>query len=244
MRDENGEFEVIPAVDVADGEVVQLVRGERGTEKRYGDPVEAARRWVDAGARSLHLVDLDGAFEGERANAAAIDAVVDAVDVPVQVGGGIRTVADAVDLLDRGVDRVILGTAAVENPDIVGEISAERPDSVVVSLDARGGEVVVEGWTEGADVTPVEAAERYADLGAAAILFTNVDVEGQLAGVRTDPVRDLVAATDVPVVASGGVASLDDVRALKAAGAAAVVVGSALYEGEFTLAAAQAAAEE
>ena len=237
------EFQVVPAVDIQDGEVVQLVQGERGTEKSYGDPVEAARRWIDAGAESLHLVDLDGAFEGERGNADAIDAVLETVDVPTQLGGGIRTVDDAVDLLDRGVDRVILGTAAVENPDIVAEISDRRPDSVVISLDAKDGEVVVEGWTEGAGVSPVEAAERYEELGAAAILFTNVDVEGKLEGVATEPVRELVAATDIPVIASGGVATLEDVRNLKAAGAAAVVVGSALYEGNFTLAEAQAAVD-
>ncbi|MCU4741205.1 1-(5-phosphoribosyl)-5-[(5-phosphoribosylamino)methylideneamino]imidazole-4-carboxamide isomerase [Natronoglomus mannanivorans] len=232
-------FEVIPAVDVQDGDVVQLVQGERGTEKTYGDPVEAARRWVDAGARTLHLVDLDGAFEGERSNAEAIDAVVDAVDVPTQLGGGIRTAADAIALLEAGVDRVILGTAAVENPDIVAEISDEYPDSVIVSLDAKDGEVVVEGWTEGTGLDPAEAASRYEDLGAAAILFTDVDVEGRLEGVQTEPVERLVAATEIPIVASGGVATLADIDALREAGAAAVVVGSALYEGEFTLEEAQ-----
>jgi phosphoribosylformimino-5-aminoimidazole carboxamide ribotide isomerase len=229
------EFEVVPAVDMQDGEVVQLVQGERGTETRYGDPVDAARRWVDAGARTLHLVDLDGAFEGERANAAAVEAVVDAVDVPIQLGGGIRTVADAVGLLDRGVDRVILGTAAVQRPDIVAEISERRPESVIVSLDAKGDEVVVSGWTEGTGLDPVEAARRYADLGAAGILFTDVDVEGKLSGVRAERIERLVDAVDVPVVASGGVATLDDVCACREAGAAAVVVGTALYEGAFTL---------
>ncbi len=237
----NDGFEVVPAVDVQDGEVVQLVQGERGTEKTYGDPVEAAQRWMDAGARALHLVDLDGAFEGERANAEAIDAVIDTVDVPTQLGGGIRTAEGAIDLLDRGVDRVILGTAAVETPEIVAKISDRHPDSVVVSLDAKDGEVVVEGWTEGAGISPVEAAERYAELGAAAILFTNVDVEGKLGGVATEPVRELVEATDVPVIASGGVATIDDIRSLAETGAAAVVVGSALYEGAFTLEEAQAA---
>ncbi|WP_299335392.1 1-(5-phosphoribosyl)-5-[(5-phosphoribosylamino)methylideneamino]imidazole-4-carboxamide isomerase [Haloplanus sp.] len=229
------EFEVVPAVDMQDGEAVQLVQGERGTETRYGDPVDAARRWVDAGARALHLVDLDGAFEGERANAAAVEAVVDAVDVPVQLGGGIRTVDDAVRLRDRGVDRVILGTAAVQRPDIVAEISEKRPESVIVSLDAKGDEVVVSGWTEGTGLDPVEAARRYADLGAAAILFTDVDVEGKLSGVRVGRIERLVDAVDVPVIASGGVATLDDVRACRDAGAAAVVVGTALYEGAFTL---------
>ena len=231
------EFEVVPAVDVQDGQVVQLVGGERDTGKAYGDPVEAAQRWVAAGARTLHLVDLDGAFEGERANADAIAAVVDAVDpaVDVQLGGGIRTVEDATALLETGVDRVILGTAAVENPDIVAEISDSYPGTVLVSLDAKDGEVVVSGWTEGTGLDPAAAAERYADLGAGGILFTDVDVEGQLAGVRTDAVARVVDAVDVPVVASGGVATLEDVRALKATGASAVVVGTALYEGGFTL---------
>ncbi|MFB6165512.1 MAG: 1-(5-phosphoribosyl)-5-[(5-phosphoribosylamino)methylideneamino]imidazole-4-carboxamide isomerase [Haloarculaceae archaeon] len=238
------EFEVVPAVDVQDGQVVQLVGGERGTGRTYGDPVDAAARWVDAGARTLHLVDLDGAFEGERANADAVEAVVDAVDVDVQLGGGIRTYDDAADLLERGVDRVILGTAAVENPDLVAEISADYPGAVLVSLDARGGEVVVSGWTEGTGLDPAEAAGRYADLGAAGVLFTDVDVEGQLEGVRTEPVRRLVEAVDIPVIASGGVAAVDDVVALREAGASAVVVGSALYEGEFTLEEATAAVRE
>ncbi|WP_232703210.1 1-(5-phosphoribosyl)-5-[(5-phosphoribosylamino)methylideneamino]imidazole-4-carboxamide isomerase [Halobacterium wangiae] len=234
-------FEVVPAVDVQDGEVVQLVAGERGTGRQYGDPVEAATRWVEAGAETLHLVDLDGAFEGARANADAIGRILDATDVGVQVGGGIRTVEDATDLLERGVDRVILGTAAVETPEIVGEISAEHPGSVVVSLDAKDGEVVVEGWTEGTGLDPVEAAGRYADLGAGAILFTNVDVEGQQTGVRTEPVRELAASVDIPIIASGGVADVEDVVELRDAGAAAVVVGTALYEGNFTLEEAQQA---
>ena len=239
------EFEVIPAVDVQDGEVVQLVGGERGTGKRYGDPVEAAERWIEAGARTLHLVDLDGAFEGERVNAAAIESVVESVpdDTGLQLGGGIRTAAGARDLLELGLDRVILGTAAVETPEIVDEIDATHPGSVVVSLDAKDGEVVVSGWTEGTGLDPAEAAARYEELGAGAILFTNVDVEGQLEGIDREAVASVVEAVDIPVIASGGVASVDDVVALKEAGAAAVVVGTALYEGEFTLREAQNAAD-
>ncbi|WP_049980328.1 1-(5-phosphoribosyl)-5-[(5-phosphoribosylamino)methylideneamino]imidazole-4-carboxamide isomerase [Halolamina rubra] len=230
-------FEVIPAVDVQDGEAVQLVAGERGSGKRYGDPVAAAERWLDEGAETLHLVDLDGAFEGERGNAAAIEAIVDATgdDVAVQVGGGIRTVADATGLLDAGVDRVILGTAAVENPEIVKEISETHPGSVMVSLDAKEGEVVVSGWTEGTGLDPAEAAARYEELGAGSILFTNVDVEGQLSGIDREAVERVVDAVEIPVVASGGVTDLDDVAALREAGAAAVVVGTALYEGRFSL---------
>ncbi|MFO8114137.1 MAG: 1-(5-phosphoribosyl)-5-[(5-phosphoribosylamino)methylideneamino]imidazole-4-carboxamide isomerase [Halorubrum sp.] len=240
------EFEVIPAVDVQDGEVVQLVGGERGTGKRYGDPVEAAERWIEAGARTLHLVDLDGAFEGERVNADAIEAVVRSVPngIGLQLGGGIRTAGDARDLLDLGLDRVILGTAAVETPEIVAEIDETHPGSVVVSLDAKDGEVVVSGWTEGTGLNPAAAATRYEELGAGAVLFTNVDVEGQLAGIDREAVESVVEAVDVPVVASGGVATVDDVVALKDAGAAAVVVGTALYEGTFTLREAQSAADD
>ena len=237
-------FEVVPAVDMQDGQVVQLVGGERGTGKTYGDPVEAAQRWVEAGAGTLHLVDLDGAFEGERENAPAIEAILDAVAVDVQLGGGIRTAEDAIALLDSGVDRVILGTAAVENPEIVAEISEKHPESVLVSLDAKDGEVVVSGWTEGTGLDPAEAAGRYEDLGAGGILFTDVDVEGQLEGVRTQPVSRIVEAVDIPVIASGGVATIEDIGALKEAGAAAVVVGSALYERKFTLEEATAAVVE
>jgi phosphoribosylformimino-5-aminoimidazole carboxamide ribotide isomerase len=241
----DSEFEVIPAVDVQDGEVVQLVQGERGTGKRYGDPVEAAERWIDAGAGTLHLVDLDGAFEGERVNATAFEAIVDAVGdrVDLQLGGGIRTAEDAAGLLDLGIDRVILGTAAVENPEIVEAISAEYPGTVMVSLDAKDGEVVVSGWTESTGLDPAEAAGRYEELGAGAILFTNVDVEGQLEGIDRGAVEAVVDAVDIPVVASGGVATIDDVVALQRAGAAAVVIGTALYEGEFTLREAKRAVE-
>jgi len=229
-------FEVVPAVDMQDGEVVQLVGGERDTGKTYGDPVAAAERWVDAGAETLHLVDLDGAFEGDRANADALEAVVEAIDVDVQFGGGIRTAHDACRLLETGVDRVILGTAAVENPAIVDAVTGEFPDGVVVSLDASDGEVVVQGWTEGTGLDPAEAAARYEAAGAAAVLFTDVDVEGRMDGVRRETVERVVDAVDVPVVASGGVASLEDLRALRKTGAAAAVVGTALYEGAFTLA--------
>ena len=238
------EFEVVPAVDVQDGEVVQLVAGERGTEKRYGEPRTAADQWLDQGAETLHLVDLDGAFEGERVNSAAFETIIEATSVDLQLGGGIRTAADAVELLDMGVDRVILGTAAVETPEIVGEISERYPGSVMVSLDAKDGEVVVSGWTESTGLDPAEAAGRYEDLGAGAILFTDVDVEGQLEGVNTELVSRVCEAVDIPVVASGGVATINDILALKKAGAAAVVVGTALYEGAFTLDAAIEAVSE
>ncbi|MFB6161951.1 MAG: 1-(5-phosphoribosyl)-5-[(5-phosphoribosylamino)methylideneamino]imidazole-4-carboxamide isomerase [Halococcoides sp.] len=237
------DFRVVPAVDIEDGRAVQLVGGERGTETTYGDPVEAAERWVEAGARRLHVIDLDGAFDGERANADAIAAIVDRVDIPVQVGGGIRERSDAVRLLEAGVDRVILGTAAIETPALVDNLAAEFPDGVMVSLDASAGEVVVEGWTQGTGLDPVEAASSFAERGAAAILFTDVDTEGRMDGIRADRVRALVDAVDAPVVASGGVASIEDVRELAATNAAGVVVGTALYEGQFSLSDAQNAVQ-
>lgn len=235
---------VLPAIDLQDGEVVQLVGGDPDTAETYGDPVAAAERWVDAGANALHVVDLDGAFAGDRPNADAIDRMLEAVDVDLQVGGGIRSAADARRLLDRGVERVILGTAAVEDPGIVDRLADTHPDRVVVSLDASDGEVVVAGWTAGTGLDPAAAAERFADRGAAAILFTDVDREGRQAGVRVDRVARVAAATHIPVIASGGVASAADVRRLRDAGASAVVIGSALYDGTLSFADAARAADE
>ncbi len=237
-------FEVIPAVDLQDGQVVQLVGGERGTGNTYGDPVEAAERWVAEGAETLHLVDLDGAFSGERANATAIDRIRSAVDVDLQLGGGIRSITDAEALLSAGIDRVILGTAAVDEPEIVSSLEERHPGAVVVSLDASEGEVVIEGWTAGTGLRPAAAAAAFEERGAAAILFTNVDVEGRLGGVDEHAVADVAVAVDIPVIASGGVSSIDDLQQLRRAGAGAVVVGTALYEGEFSLSAAIEAVAE
>ncbi|MFB6103672.1 MAG: 1-(5-phosphoribosyl)-5-[(5-phosphoribosylamino)methylideneamino]imidazole-4-carboxamide isomerase [Halobacteriaceae archaeon] len=234
-------FEVIPAVDIRDGTVVQLVGGDPETGQAYGDPVATAERWVADGAATLHVVDLDGAIEGERRNADTVEAIVEAVDATVQVGGGIRSAEAAEALFAAGVDRVVLGTAAIENPAIVETVAATHPDGVMVSLDASAGEVLVEGWTEGTGLDPVAAARRYADLGAAAILFTDIDVEGSRGGVRTDPVAAMAEAVSIPVVASGGVATVEDLCAVRGAGAAACVVGTALYEEAFTLADAHAA---
>ena len=233
-------MEVIPAVDMKDGECVQLVQGNEETAETYGDPVESARRWVREGAERLHVVDLNGAIDGDRRNAAHVRRIVDETEVGVQVGGGVRSVEEAETLFEAGADRVVMGTAAMENPPLVGR-AAEHGD-VVVSLDARDGEVVVEGWKEGADVSPVEAARRFEDEGASAFLFTNVDDEGLLDGVTVEPVEELVGAVNVPVIASGGVTKTDDVAALREAGAAGVVIGTAFYEGQMSYAEAKEAA--
>jgi phosphoribosylformimino-5-aminoimidazole carboxamide ribotide isomerase len=235
---------VIPAVDVQDGAVVQLVGGARGTERRYGAPLAAAQRWTDAGARRLHLIDLDGAIDGERRNAAAIAAVAEAAAVPVQVGGGIRTAADARALLDLGVDQVILGTAAMADPAIITAIDRTHPGAVIASVDARDGVVLTEGWTQQTETDPVDAVTTLAAAGAAAVLFTDVAREGRLGGIDPTATRRVVDASPVPVIASGGVTSLADVVTLAGLGASAVVIGTALYEGRFSLAAAQAAVSE
>jgi len=174
-------MEVIPAVDMKDGDCVQLVQGEEDTAKRYGDPVESARRWVDEGAERLHVIDLDGAIEGERRNARHVERIVEETGVAVQVGGGVRSVEDATTLFEAGADRVVMGTAAMENPPLVGEV-AEHGE-VVVSLDAKDGEVVVEGWKEGAGVTPVEAARRFETKGR------------RLSCSRTSTTRDFLKAS-------------------------------------------------
>ncbi len=226
------EMKVIPAVDVKDGECVQLVQGEEGTGESYGDPLDSARHWLEEDAEALHVVDLDGAIDGERENADVIEEIA-SWDVEVQVGGGVRSEDDAAALFDAGVDRVIMGTAAQEDPDVV--LRAAEHGDVMVSLDARDGEVVVEGWKRSTGTSPVEVAGEFEALGASSILFTNVDDEGLLEGVQTDPVAELVDSVDIPVVASGGVTTVDDVRALAEAGAWGVVIGTAFYEGHLTL---------
>jgi phosphoribosylformimino-5-aminoimidazole carboxamide ribotide isomerase len=233
--------EVIPAVDVQDGAVVQLVGGARGTERTYGAPLAAARRWTDAGARRLHLVDLDGAIDGERRNAAAIAAVAEAAAVPVQVGGGIRTAADARELLELGVDQVILGTAAMADPAIVTAIDRTHPGAVIASVDARDGAVLTEGWTQQTETDPTEAVATLAAAGAAAVLFTDVAREGRLGGVDPTTTAAVIDASPVPVIASGGVTTLADVATLAGLGAAGIVIGTALYEGRLSLSAAQQA---
>lgn len=229
-------FEVVPAVDLRGGDVVQLVGGEPGTGAAYGNPITVAQRWVEEGADTLHIVDLDGAIDGERRNADAITTIAETVDATLQVGGGVRSVEAAATLLDAGIDRVVLGTAAIEDPTIVSTIADRYPDGVVVSLDASAGDVLVEGWTEATGIDPVTAADRFADRGAAGILFTDVDVEGRRAGVRTHDLAAMVDTVSIPVIASGGVGSIEDVLAVHDVGAAACVVGTALYEEVFSLA--------
>lgn len=236
-------FEVIPAVDMRGGKCVQLVQGVPGSEiVSLDDPVEAALDWVRKGAKTLHLVDLDGAIEGERKNAPIIEKIVSACQekgVQIQVGGGIRSFEDAASLLELGVSRAILGTAALQNPDLVKQLSnAFGSERVTVALDAKNGKISIKGWTEECSQTPVEMGRKFEELGAGSLLFTNIDTEGLMQGVNPVPTKELVESVSIPVIASGGVSSLQDLQVLKKTGASGVVVGSALYTGRFTLEAA------
>jgi phosphoribosylformimino-5-aminoimidazole carboxamide ribotide isomerase len=228
-------MEVYPAVDILGGRCVQLVQGKRETATVFGDPLDCARRWVRAGAEALHVINLDGAFGDHGANAGIIRGILRETGVFMQLGGGIRSLDDARRWLETGVDRIILGTLAVREPDSVDTLSTEvGPSRVMASVDARSGQVVVEGWrAPGGDY--LEWARRFEELGAGSLLFTNVDVEGLQEGIRTEPVERLLGATRLPVVVAGGVTTLGDVAALKALGAAGVVLGSALYSGKIDL---------
>jgi phosphoribosylformimino-5-aminoimidazole carboxamide ribotide isomerase len=226
---------VYPAVDILGGRCVQLVQGKRETATVFGDPLDCARRWVKAGAEALHVINLDGAFGDSGANAEIIRGILRDTGVFMQLGGGIRSVADARSWLDLGVNRVILGTLAVREPGSVSTLSGEAgPSRVMASVDARAGQVVVEGW-RAPEGDYLVWARRFEELGAGSLLFTNVDVEGLQEGIRPRPVEELLRATRLPVVVAGGVTTLGDVATLKGLGAAGVVLGSALYSGRIDL---------
>jgi phosphoribosylformimino-5-aminoimidazole carboxamide ribotide isomerase len=226
---------VIPSIDIRRGRCVQLIGGKTESEKVYGDPVEQAQRWVTEGARYLHLVDLDSAM-GEGDNFKKVAEVLAAVDVPVQVGGGIRSIKRACELLGIGAARVIIGTAAVKNPEFARELVALAGGArVVVAVDSKSGRVAVEGWKEKTGKTPLELAKLFEGMGVGGLLFTNVDVEGSMRGIPIENIQKLVGSVSIPIIASGGTGSLEDVRLVKEAGAAGLVVGLALYEKRFSL---------
>ncbi|WP_407355331.1 1-(5-phosphoribosyl)-5-[(5-phosphoribosylamino)methylideneamino]imidazole-4-carboxamide isomerase [Methanolobus sp. WCC5] len=233
-------FEVIPAVDMRNGKCVQLVQGIPGSEMiSIDDPVAVAKDWIAQGAKTLHLIDLDGAIDGNRRNATIIEKIVKEckpLGVKIQVGGGIRSFENAAVLLEMGVDRVILSTAAINNPRLVRELAdAYGSKHINVALDSKNGKISIEGWKKQSEFTAIEMGIRFQELGAGSILFTNIDTEGLLQGVNTAPTEELARSVSIPVIASGGVTGLDDLIALKKTGAKAVVVGSALYTGKFTL---------
>jgi len=230
---------IIPAIDLKGGKCVRLLRGEMNAETVYGDdPVAVGRRWVSEGAQYLHVVDLDGAVRGETVNGAAIAALCRALPMPIEIGGGVRSVARAAELLHLGADRVIFGTAALANPDIVRQACERFPGRVAVGIDARDGKVAIQGWTETSSTNAVELARRAEVLGACRVIYTDISRDGTQEGLNIAATVAIAEAIKIPVTASGGVGSLADIQALVATGTAgidAVIVGRALYSGAVRL---------
>jgi phosphoribosylformimino-5-aminoimidazole carboxamide ribotide isomerase len=197
------------------------------------NPVEVALSWLNMGAKMLHLIDLDGAFGDNRRNQDLIEDMVGNLSIPIEMGGGIRSKEDAIKLLNLGINRVILGTLAIEDPDVVKELSGKfGSERIMVALDSKDSQVVVRGWTEKTDMTVPQMGEIMQDAGAGSILFTNVDYEGLLEGFQLKPLEDLLSAVNIPVVYAGGVSSLDDLKLLAETDVNGVVIGSAIYRGK------------
>jgi len=235
---------LIPAIDLKDGKCVRLRQGRMEDETIFADdPLEIAQRWVDAGARRLHLVDLNGAFAGKPVNADVIHRIAEAFpDVPIQVGGGIRD-EDTVQLyLDAGVQYVIIGTKAVSAPHFVNDLCLEFPGHIIVGLDAKDGRVAIDGWSKLSNHDIVDLAKRFERDGVEAIVYTDISRDGMMKGVNVDATVKLASAISIPVIASGGITDLDDIRALQAVadeGIMGAIIGRALYEGTIDLAEAQ-----
>lgn len=241
-------FTVIPGIDLKEGKVVRLVRGEMARATIYGDdPAEVARRFAGEGADLIHLVDLDGAIAGEPRNLAALSAIRAGVGCRLEVSGGLRTLDAVREVFRAGADRVAIGSAAFLNPQLIVAACREFPGLVCGAIDARDGRLAIRGWVETSQLTTTEAIERFRGAGVAAINFTDVSRDGTEAGVDPAQYRAVAQSAEIPIVASGGVASLDDIRALArlyAAGVVGVIIGRALYEGRFSLPEAIAAAQE
>lgn len=236
---------IYPAIDIRQGRCVRLLQGRFDRETVYGDdPAAVARRWQEQGASYLHVVDLDGAREGRPCNTAAVRAILAAVTVPVQLGGGLRRAADVAAALAMGVSRAILGSAAAADPALVQALCAQYGEKIAVALDARGGRVAVDGWEADSGRDAVGLAGELVAAGVRCFIYTDIGRDGTLAGVNVDATRSLAAAVGVPVIASGGVRDLADVRRLARAGLAGAIIGRALYTGAVDLAQALKAARE
>ena len=232
-------MEVIPAIDLLQGKCVRLYQGDYSQSQVFDEnPVAVAQQWVDQGATRLHVVDLDGAKAGKPANLQAIAAIVQAVSVPIQVGGGLRDRTSVAQLLNLGVGRVILGTIAVKQPQLVADLCGEFPGKIVVGIDARNGKVATDGWLETSSVAATDLAHQMAQIGAVAIIFTDIHRDGTLSGPNLQALRELAESIAIPVIASGGVSSLTDLLSLlslEPIGVNGAIVGRALYTGDVSL---------
>ena len=239
---------IYPAIDIRGGRCVRLTEGRFDAETVFADdPAEMALKWAGLGAEFLHLVDLDGALAGEGKNVPVIERILKSVNIPVQLGGGIRNLATIEKLLDLGVTRLILGSAAVKNPELVAEACKKYPGHIAVGIDAKNGEVAIEGWGQGSGVAATELAKKMASFGVETIIYTDISRDGMLSGVNVEATAALARACGVPIIASGGVASLDDIRRVKAVegdGVQGCIIGKAIYTGAVDLKEALALAKE
>ncbi|OKH25364.1 1-(5-phosphoribosyl)-5-[(5-phosphoribosylamino)methylideneamino]imidazole-4-carboxamide isomerase [Chroogloeocystis siderophila] len=232
-------MEVIPAIDLLAGKCVRLYQGDYARSQVFNDnPADVAQQWVEQGATRLHVVDLDGAKQGNVVNLAAIEAITAAVSIPIQVGGGLRDSTSVAQLLNLGVQRVIVGTVAVEQPQLVADLCQEFPGQIVVGIDARNGKVATRGWLKTSEVLATQLAMQMQELGVAAIIYTDIHRDGTLSGPNIDALRELATQISIPVIASGGVSSITDLLsllALEPLGVTGAIVGRALYTGDISL---------
>ncbi len=228
---------VIPAIDLKDGKCVRLLQGRKDEVTVYSDdPPSMAKHWQDLGGELLHVVDLDGAFTGEQHNFSSIKAIREAIDIPIEVGGGIRDVERIETLIDLGVDRTIIGTSAAKDPDIVREACRKFPEKVLVGIDAKDGKVAVRGWVEITELEAIEFAKQMQDAGAAGIIYTDISRDGMLTGPNFEAMAAMVRSVEIPVIASGGVSEIDDIKNLmKIKNLWGVITGKALYSGALKL---------
>ena len=236
MSFKKDEMLIMPAVDIKNGKCVQLVQGEPGSEMvEIENPELVAKYWQDLGAKNLHVIDLDGTINSNP-SFDIIKKILNEVSIPIQLGGGIRSIDYARQLLDMDIERLIIGTMGIQNPQTITELSKEYgSDRIMISLDSKDNNVVIKGWSEKIDKSPVELSNDFKEYGAGSILFTNVDVEGLLGGFYTEPVENLKKSVDLPVVYSGGITTIDDIKQLNKSGVDGIVIGSALYTDKIDL---------
>ena len=229
-------MDVIPAIDIRGGQCVRLAQGDYARETVFSeDPIAMAKRWASLGARRIHVVDLDGARDGLQANAAIVRGIADAVQVPVQTGGGIRTMEAVYNALDAGLERIVIGTAAVKDPELLREAIAYAHDRLIVSVDARDGRVALEGWIEATDLDAVEFIEQLRDQGVRRIVYTDIARDGVHDGPNFAMYERVTRSIGIPVIAAGGVGSVEDLRRLGECGVEAAIVGRAIYTGDVDL---------